>query len=60
MKKYLSISVLSILLLSVVLYSCSDDHEDSNINETSSNEVVFMDLSLKTNVSPNFYDNHFY
>lgn len=60
MKKYLSISVLSILLLSVVIYSCSDNNDDLNTNETSLNEVVFEDLSLKTNVSPNFYDNHFY
>lgn len=60
MKKYLSISVLSILLLSFIIYSCSDNNDDFNNNETSMNEVIFEDLSLKTNVSPNFYDNHFY
>ena len=60
MKKYLSISVLSILLLSVIIYSCSDNNDDLNTNETSLNEVIFEDLSLKTNVSPNYFDNHFY
>ena len=60
MKNYLNISVLSILLLSVVIYSCSDNIDDLSTNENSLNEVVFKDLSLKTNISPNFYDNHFY
>lgn len=48
------------MFLSVVIYSCYDNNEDLNSSETSINEVVFEDLSLKTNVSPNFYDNHFY
>ncbi|MFD2552535.1 hypothetical protein ACFSQP_12000 [Bizionia sediminis] len=60
MKKYLSISVLSILLLSVVIYSCSDNNDDLNTNATSMNEVIYENLSSKTSISPNFYDNHFY
>ncbi|QMU64330.1 MAG: hypothetical protein GKR88_08550 [Flavobacteriaceae bacterium] len=60
MKKYLSISVLSILLLSIVIYSCSENSDNLTTNETSLNEVVFEDLALKTDISPNFYDNHFY
>lgn len=59
MKKYFNISVLSILLLAVTIYSCSND-SDINTNESDINEKVFEDVSLKTNISPNFYDNHFY
>ncbi len=60
MKKYLSKSILTILLLVAVIYSCSNSNDDLNTDETSLNEVIFKDLTLKTNVSPNFFDNHFY
>lgn len=57
MKKYLSISI---LLLSVIIFSCSDNVDELNANETSMNEVIFEDITLLKNISPNFYDNHFY
>lgn len=47
-----------IMLVLVLISSCSENNH--NLDEASNNEVIFEDLSLKTNISPNFYDNHFY
>lgn len=60
MKKYLNIAISSILLLSAIIYSCSNNRDNLNTYEASMNEVIFENLSLKRNISPNFYDNHFY
>ncbi|MEE4248430.1 MAG: hypothetical protein V2I33_23860 [Kangiellaceae bacterium] len=60
MKKHINFPILTLLLLSILIYSCSNDNENLVDQETSLNEVIFEDMFSKTNVSPNFYDNHFY
>jgi hypothetical protein len=52
----------AIIIASVVYIGCNENNQAFNpeLIESENNEVVFEDLSLKTNVSPNFYDNHFY
>lgn len=54
-----NLKILISLFFICLLTSCSDV-QTNNTNETSINEVIFEDPSLKTNISPNFYDNHFY
>lgn len=58
MKKYLYITKVMALLL-VIVYSCSSN-DFSGSDEVLKNEIIFEDSSLRTNISPNFYDNHFY
>jgi len=50
---------LYLLLLNLVLISCSEENDFKQELDTE-NEVIFEDLTLLKNVSPNFYDNHFY
>ncbi|WP_452601132.1 hypothetical protein [Pontimicrobium sp. MEBiC06410] len=59
MKKFITAPILSILLLSVLIYSCSGKEDDNSTNETSLNEVIYTSSSLKKDISSNFYDNHF-
>jgi hypothetical protein len=57
MKKNVYISVFAIIIALVVVYSCNKGWTDIKNDQ---NQIVFEDLSLKTNISPNFYDNHIY
>ncbi|WP_458626435.1 hypothetical protein [Winogradskyella sp. PC D3.3] len=59
MEKYIKISIFTLLISSILIYSCSEN-SDLNTMEENQNEVIFEDVTLKDNVSPNFYDNHFY
>ncbi len=47
MKKYLSIPALLILLLPVLICSCTGDNNNLTIDD-SQNQVIFEDLLLKT------------
>jgi hypothetical protein len=58
MKIKLYMMSFAIIIAFVIYIGCSENSQE--IIESENNEVVFEDLSLNTNVSPNFYDNHFY
>ena len=60
MKKYLKISLFGIIISSLLIYSCTTELEEEAFIEKTENSIVFEDQSLKTNISPNYYDNHFY
>ena len=47
-------------MASAFIQSCTETGDRALLIKGSKNQVIFEDMSLKTNVSPNFYDNHFY
>ncbi len=51
-----------LLLAGIVLivYSCAKEDEIQETDDQSNNALVYEDNSLLDEVSPNFYDNHFY
>lgn len=59
MKKYLEVLLL-ILILLLSICSCTINGDESIVLESAENKVIFEDISLKTDISSNFYDNHFY
>jgi hypothetical protein len=59
MKKVINISAILLFLFFIIIYSCTKK-DDISINDSAQNEIVFKDLSLKQNVSPNILENHFY
>jgi hypothetical protein len=59
MKKFISISVVFVVLAFFIIYGCTKN-SDLTISESADNQILFKDLSLLQDVSPNFYDNHFY
>ena len=59
MKKIIIISLFVVVIIPIFISSCLKK-DDKTLIENNENYLIFEDLNQKNNISPNFYDNHFY
>lgn len=60
MKKFLSGALVLTGIILLAIYGCDKEDEIQYLEDQTSNSLVYEDLSLKDEVSPNFYDNHIF
>jgi hypothetical protein len=60
MKKFLSGALILTGIILLAIYGCEKEDEVQYLEDQTSNSLVYEDLALKDDASPNFYDNHIY